>query len=354
MITRRENPAERRSFAPWRKKDPPERILLIRFHAIGDVALVLPAAAALRALHPSAHVALLTADQTGELASATTLFDRILAPPFPRHRAGRAWYALRTGMLVRSLGYDTILDLQRNSVSRIVRRIASPAAWGEFDRYAPLPAWARIVDTCRRSGFACAETPRPVALRSERQESSRQLLARHGRTTERTLVVLNPAGLWSTRNWPVENYVQLGMHWRQRAPVQFLLLGTVRMRERAAAIAAGLSGDVIDLTGATTLAEAFGCVAQADIMISEDSGLMHAAWAAGVPIVALFGSSRHDWSAPYGSRAVTLHSGDLPCGACMEPACRFGDVHCLTRHTPAAVLGEAIRLLQKTTHTTTD
>lgn len=345
---------EPRSFAPWQKKESPGRILLIRFHAIGDVALVLPAAVAIRSLHPSSHIALLTSPHAGELASAITLFDRILAPELPGHRTARALYALRTGRYVRSLRFDVVLDLQRNTISRIIRRVASPAAWGEFDRYEPISAWERIIDTCRRTGFACHAQPLSVALREEHVNASRQLLERHGRIKGRKLVVFNPAGLWSSRNWPMENYVELGMQWKRRTPVQFLLLGTDRIRSKAAEIASGLGEDAIDLTGGTSLAEAFACVAAADIMISEDSGLMHAAWAAGVPIVALFGSSRHDWSAPFGSRSVTLHSGDLPCGACMEPACRFGDVHCLTRRTPAMVLGEALQLLQSTAHTTRD
>ncbi len=354
MSLQQKERTESRSFAPWQSAESPERILLIRFHAIGDVALVLPAAAAMRALHPSSRIDLLTSPQAEGLASATALFDRVLAPPFPARRGGRALYALRTGFSVRASGYDVILDLQRNSMSRIIRRIASPPSWGEFDRYAPVSAWQRIVDTCRRTGFACDEHPQSVPIRAERLHASRQLLARHGRITGKTLVMFNPAGLWTTRNWPVENYVELGMQWQRRSPVQFLLLGTDRMRAKAEAIVRGLGNDVINLTAATSLADAFACVAAADIMISEDSGLMHAAWAAGVPIVALFGSSRHDWSAPFGSRSVTLHAGDLPCGACMDPSCRFGDVHCLTRHTPAVVLDQALHLLQQTSQTTTD
>jgi ADP-heptose:LPS heptosyltransferase len=89
-------------------------------------------------------------------------------------------------------------------------------------------------------------------------------------------------------------------------------------------------------------------VQRAAIMISEDSGLLHMAWCSGVPVVALFGSSRHVWSAPVGAHAESLHSGDLPCGQCMTPVCSFGDVHCLTRFTPEQVYREANSLLMRT------
>ena len=338
--------SESRSFSPWVESSSPARILLIRFHAMGDVALVLPAAAAIHALHPSAAIDVLTSPAAAGLVTAVALAGEVIAPPFPGRHSGRIPYALRTGILARSQRYDIILDLQRNWMSRTIRRIASPRAWGEFDRFSPHPAWERIRETSRRTGLAIGDSIPSIAVTPERQSAARQLLSRRGRTPEKKLVIFNPAGLWQTRNWPPENYVELGKIWRERMPVQFLLIGTERMREKAAMIASGLDGDTIDLTGATTLADAMGCVAEADCMVSEDSGLMHMAWAAGVPVVALFGSSRHDWSAPYGPRAVTLHSGDLPCGACMDPACRFGDVHCLTRYAPERVLDEATLLLQ--------
>ncbi|MCI0695528.1 hypothetical protein L0337_26415 [candidate division KSB1 bacterium] len=42
-----------------------------------------------------------------------------------------------------------------------------------------------------------------------------------------------------------------------------------------------------------------------------------------------------------------LSSADLPCGECMEAACRFGDVHCLTRYTPEMIFTLASALLKK-------
>ena len=74
---------------------------------------------------------------------------------------------------------------------------------------------------------------------------------------------------------------------------------------------------------------------------------MHLGWVAGTPTLALFGSSRHVWSAPHGNYSLCLHSGDLPCGACMDTECRFGDVHCLTRYTPEVVAQAALGLVRR-------
>jgi ADP-heptose:LPS heptosyltransferase len=126
------------------------------------------------------------------------------------------------------------------------------------------------------------------------------------------------------------------------------VLGLRGIEARAQTLAAALGDSLLNLAGRTTAPEAMGIVQRAALVLTEDCGLMHMAWTSGVPTLALFGSSRHDWSAPLGPHSRCLHSGDLPCGSCMAAECRFGDVHCLTRYTPERVVAEAELLLART------
>jgi ADP-heptose:LPS heptosyltransferase len=313
-------------------------MLLIRLHALGDVAVTLPAARALRERYPEAQIDFLTLQENAPLLRAIGLFDRVLDFPPTSSPVGRLARAVRTGARVRARKYDVIVDLQRNRVSRIIRRSALPAAWGEFDRFSPRPASERVLETFLKIGFHRLSPRFSSSLPAPLQEESLNLLDSHGHDRRKKLVVLNPAGLWETRNWPLEDYVSLANLWRQQEPVQFVLLGTEKIREKSSYLRARLGSGVIDLVGQTRIEIAFALLHRASAVITEDSGLMHMAWCQGIPIVALFGSSRHVWSAPTGLRARTLDSGDLPCGQCMEPVCTFGDVHCLTRHTPQRVL----------------
>ena len=103
----------------------------------------------------------------------------------------------------------------------------------------------------------------------------------------------------------------------------------------------------MNLVGKTTPSQALAIVQRASLVLTEDCGLMHMAWVSGVPTLALFGSSRHVWSAPLGHHTLCLHSGDLECGACMEPTCRYGDVHCLTRYSSEDVVEHAVILIAR-------
>jgi heptosyltransferase II len=335
---------ETQSFKPWNRPEPPSRILVIRLHAIGDVALTLPSIRGVRTIFPTSVIDMLTLAATAPLLRDAQIADEVLEFPPAGGRAERAIAAVRAGLDVAGRHYDLIVDLQRNWVTRMIRRIASPRAWGEFDRFSPRPAAERVRRTFEQSGCPGIQPLFGTSTSNRMWEEAGRLLERRGYDPSIRLVVLNPAGLWKTRNWPVDRYVDLARKWKQRETVQFLLLGTDRIREAASRIRHGLPDAAINLAGETSLELANALLGYADVVISEDSGLMHLAWAQGIPMVALFGSSRHVWSAPTGNRVRVFHSGDLPCGQCMQPECAFGDVRCLSRWSADEVLAAALEL----------
>jgi ADP-heptose:LPS heptosyltransferase len=220
-----------------------------------------------------------------------------------------------------------------------------PKAWVEFDRWSSISAADRVQQAFHRVGLSRLRHLHELHLFDAIRQSAHEILAGKGYSRDIQLILLNPAGAWQSRNWPVENYITLAKLFLQSGPCKFLLLGTDRIREKATRIEAGLRQSVINLTGFTSLSEAMAILPHVSLVVSEDSGLMHMAWASGVPTIALFGSTRHDWSSPVGPHVRVFHSGDLECGDCMDPICKFGDVHCLTRISPQMVFDAAFQLL---------
>jgi heptosyltransferase-2 len=330
---------EHRSSSPWTSNRTPRKILVIRFQAIGDVIVTIPACNALRLMIPEAQIDLLTSDACVEIHRAIRLFDRVDSMAVVGHaRWQRVLQALILGARLRNRHYDVILDLQRHRISRLIRRVAQPLAWGEFDRFSSRHALERVVDTFRLAGFPDLKPIYKLDLEPEMRERAYYLLQSHGWDGKTKLVILNPAGLWSTRNWPLARYQELADLWSGMEPAHFLFVGTDRIRAKVAVLADKLSGRTIDLTDKTSLAEALGILQHASVVVSEDSALLHMAWVSGIPTVALFGSTRSDWTRPLGNRGRFVGSEDLPCGACMQPECRYRDVHCLSRWSADAIL----------------
>jgi heptosyltransferase-2 len=101
------------------------------------------------------------------------------------------------------------------------------------------------------------------------------------------------------------------------------------------------AGAALNLCGRTQLADAIDLLSGADVVVTNDSGLMHVAAALDRPLVALYGSSSPVFTPPLGRRVAILQH-PVPCSPCFARTCRFGHLNCLTHLEPNRVL-EAIR-----------
>jgi ADP-heptose:LPS heptosyltransferase len=314
---------------------------------MGDVVITLPYLDALRRQFPEARLDLLTRREVAEIPRRSGIFHAVHAIGGGRNRRlMQLSAAIRLPGLI-ATRYDIVADLQNDGISGRIRRALGPAAWCAFDRHSPSPAGTRTKDTLEQLNLGPLEPAFDIGPLSD--DKSTDTLRAHGWTGTESLVVLNPAGFFPSRNWPLENYIELARSWMTTVDPRclFVLLGIERIADKARALSRALGDRCINLVGKTSPGDAFAIVARANLVISEDSGLMHMAWVNGVPTVALFGSSRSDWSRPLGEHSVCLHSGDLPCGCCLLETCKFGDTRCLTRYSPGQVLETAVSLLQK-------
>jgi ADP-heptose:LPS heptosyltransferase len=246
--------------------------------------------------------------------------------------------------------YDAIVDLQNHRISRIIRMLLNPKAWTEFDRTSPMPAGERTSATIAALGLASTvQIDTNFKFRIE-NGAAKSLLKQHGWNGESQLMIVNPAGNFPSRNWPLDNYIEFVQRWAGN--FQCVLLLTAQHHAKSTALKKVLGDQCIDLSGKTTQVEAFAIVGHAKFVLSEDSGLMHMAWVQGVPTLALFGSTRKDWSQPLGEWSECLDSSDLECGPCMLEVCKFGDNRCLTRYSAKLVDEKARQLFSRAQKTT--
>jgi ADP-heptose:LPS heptosyltransferase len=149
-------------------------------------------------------------------------------------------------------------------------------------------------------------------------------------------VVIHPGASVPARAWEPEHHRALverltdsGRH--------VVVTGAPSERELTAFVASTRSEDVLDLGGATSLAELAEVLANADVVVVGNTGPAHLAAAVGTPVVSLFAPTVpavrwRPWRVPH----ELLHA-DVPCAGCRARACPIPGHPCLSTITPADV-----------------
>ncbi len=146
-------------------------------------------------------------------------------------------------------------------------------------------------------------------------------------STHRPIAILCPGAEYGpAKRWPAEHFIALARRLLDTGYAVWLL-GSPNDQAAAMPIAAALAG-VRDLTGRTDLGTAIDLLSRAAIVVSNDSGLMHAAAAVGRPLVALFGSSSPAYTPPL-SPLAQIAKIDIDCSPCFQRECPLGHFKCM-------------------------
>ena len=326
-------------------KQVPKRILLIRLQAVGDVVITFPFVQLLKNTYPDTQIDYLTRPAQSALVANLTAVTTVIPFTDAFDRLSQGVGLLRVLLVLLGKRYDMVVDLQANRLTRTICRVLFANRFVAFERFTPFTAADRYWKAfCQIGLLASFEHPK---LLVKNTKTGLSILVEHGWTKKTDLVILNPAGAFASRNWPLENYYEFAQRWLTHyADTTFLLLGTEKIQEKAGYLSDRLRGQVINLVGKTSLEEAFQIIGYTKLMVSEDSGLMHIAWALKIPTIALIGSTDKHRSAQNGVLIRSLHSDDLPCGNCMKPICQFGKTpYCLSRYSPAMIVDIGRHLL---------
>jgi heptosyltransferase-2 len=180
-----------------------------------------------------------------------------------------------------------------------------------------------------------------LKLSTEEQCLAAETLQDLGITPEDTLIGFNPGAQFGTaKRWLPGRFAglsrRLNKHWRAKS----LIFGSYSEKELGQRIAHQIGENAVNLCGKTNLRQAIALIAQCDLFITNDSGLMHVAAALDIPQVALIGPTNPHITGPINPRSLVIQE-PVACSPCLLPDCPI-DHRCMQRITVDRVYTEVV------------
>jgi heptosyltransferase-1 len=299
---------------------PPRRILIVRPSALGDVCRTVPVLASLRRAYPQARIDWVVRDTFAPaIAAHPALNEAIL---FPRARFARWWRspAALGEMLgwfwdLRRRRYELVLDCQGLGRSGLIsflaaarRRVgyrqARELAWLGYNVRHPAHPEIHTVDQMlsllREEGIEPVHDMRLHLAPADHDwwTHERRRLGLDGLR----YAVFAPTARWPSKRWPIQRWRQLVRPLLDRGLQRLVVVGGPDETAQVEGLvdpAGEAASSVVDLVGQTTIGQTMAAIADADLVIANDSAPLHVAVGFDRPCVALFGPTDPALVGPY-------------------------------------------------------
>jgi ADP-heptose:LPS heptosyltransferase len=307
------------------------RIAVLRANALGDLIFALPALDALREAYPGAEIVLLARDwHRALLEGRPGPVDRVIplpegippdgAPPLPPDEERRFVDSLAAE------GWDLALQLHgggrhSNPVvaaldARVTAGCRTPDALALDREIRYVYFQSEVLRLLEVVGLVGA-TPVAIEPRIEVTGADREAAAAAvPELVGRPFAVLHPGASDPRRRWGAERFAAVGTELAGRG-LAVAVTGTEGEADLTRQVVDAIADPVVDLAGRLDLPALLGLVEQAAVVVSNDTGPLHLAGAAGAPTVGIFWCGNAiNGGAPYRGRTRLAISWRLDCPIC--------------------------------------
>ncbi|WP_306546610.1 glycosyltransferase family 9 protein [Desulfobulbus sp.] len=326
------------------------RILVVKQSSLGDVIHTFPTTHALKRCFPQCSIGWVVEQGYAALVGQDDSVDRVHPMHIPSTSSpDSTWFSYGSALaatlrvlhdLRRSFAaapYDLILDLHASFRSGLMAVMNPGGLRVGFKDARELNTLFqhRLLDVPEgtvhavdknllfASHFACPVVPADFYLCSSTSDEERVavFLSQSGIGPDDRFVYVNPAARWQSKFWLETRWSRLcdrladagvrAVFGGSGSDVAYIQEVIGRMNHSGAAIAAGQ----------LSLTESVALMKRASAYVGLDTGPMHIAAMAGVPVAALFGPTHPERVGPYRVRNVIVRAENVPCLCCRKRVC---------------------------------
>jgi lipopolysaccharide heptosyltransferase II len=337
------------------------KILVRAPNWVGDAVMAIPALESIRRTHADDEICVLARPVVADLFSGQPFADRILSYNFRgSHRGwlGRekfvaelrkekfniavllqnafeaAWLAWRAGIPER-IGYA------RDARGPLLTRAIRAPQEGEIPKHES----HYYLELLHRAGWIEVSPAIPsihlFVSDSARRAAESALRSAGARENAWRCAIAPGASYGAAKCWPPERFGLLADRLISECGADVIFFGTPGEKEIAARIRSNMKSRAISLVGETSMRDLAALFASCSVFIGNDSGAMHVAAAAGLPVIGIFGSTDPEGTAPL-TEQFTLIREAVSCSPCFLRRCPV-DHRCMARITVDSVFIAAMQ-----------
>ncbi|MFN5423449.1 MAG: glycosyltransferase family 9 protein [bacterium] len=332
-----------------------EKILVMRFSALGDVALTIPVLKAFLELNRDKELVMLSNQQFSGLFEGIERLSFIGADLKHRHKGFIGIFRI-FNMVRKQVEFSTVVDL--HSVIRtyllrclftVLKKRTAGVKKSRFENYAltrkenkvfrPLPhATDRYIKVFQALGFSVA----PI---------STDIITNDNRTVVRKKIKIGfaPFAQHNHKMYNLDKFKEIVKHF-DKTPYKLYFFGGAVAEKLLIERWEKEFKQAVAIDRSTGLNKELTIISELDVMISMDSANMHLASLVNVPVVSIWGPT-HPFSGFYGLHQNPLNAvqvNDLSCRPCSvfgSKPCWRGDHACMQQITPSMVIEKVESML---------
>jgi len=193
-------------------------------------------------------------------------------------------------------------------------------------------------------GFAVSEHSLSIQICTASQETAKQLLAQQGILPNMPYILLNPWTSCQSRNYDSQRFAAAARCLAEITNWRVVVTGVAKDRDRSQPLLEALSPYAVNLIGTTTLPQLAALIANAQLVLTNNTATMHLADATRSKSVVLFAGTEYEsqWK-PRHSPSRLLRR-PTPCSPCYAFTCPY-NLECLDI-SPAEVVAAGIELVE--------
>ena len=351
----------------FRKKNDRLKILVIQTAKIGDLVCATPVFREIKKKFPASRLTVMVASQTKDVLKNNPRVDELVVFTDYQGLAGR----LKLLSKLRKDKYDWAFNVVPGSFDNIISlwALVPNRATTAYEHSGDVAALTSIfsnyrleykrrtsiikhfLDLLRFAGIEDFSMEKEMFIRPEEEKRAADFLDRSGLRSSDLIIGISPAAGMKMKEWDPVKFAKTADLLSEKLSAKVVFIGSSDNKTLIEKIMRMMQNKSVDASGFFKLNELPALLQKLKLFISVDSGPLHIADAAGIPLAIIAGPIDIPSQGPTRSRFKIIKK-DIYCAPCLfaisDPkGCKEGHFRCLQEIAPEEVFEAAISLIKR-------